>query len=344
MALTDNLVSYWKLDESSGNASDSVGSNTLTNSNVTYTTGIINNGALFDSTSDFLQIADGTQAGLDITGDLSYGCWINSSSLPASGAYQFILSKWASAGNQRGLHIYYYNNGGTLQFVIDLSNDGATADSKSFNYTLTTSTWYHIVFTFTAATSKYNLYINNSAQSEQTGSKTSIYNNTVPFSLGNEPSDTKNWKGTIDEVGIWSRALSSTEVTELYNSGSGIQYPFSTAITLVVGTMSLSLTYASVALKKAITVVADTMSLALTFADVTFGNAVTLVVDTMALTFSFASVTLNKIVKLVVDTMALVFTFAGVILNRIGWNNDTKPTSNWTEDSKPASSWTNDTK
>ena len=52
MALTDNLVSYWKLDESSGNAADSVGSNTLTNTNtVTYSAGKINNGADFERDS-----------------------------------------------------------------------------------------------------------------------------------------------------------------------------------------------------------------------------------------------------------------------------------------------------
>jgi hypothetical protein len=32
--------------------------------------------------------------------------------------------------------------------------------------------------------------------------------------------------GDIDEVGIWSRVLTSTEVTQLYNGGAGLQYPF----------------------------------------------------------------------------------------------------------------------
>jgi hypothetical protein len=35
-----------------------------------------------------------------------------------------------------------------------------------------------------------------------------------------------SFNGSIDEVGIWSRALTSSEVTSLYNSGSGRQYPF----------------------------------------------------------------------------------------------------------------------
>jgi len=39
---------------------------------------------------------------------------------------------------------------------------------------------------------------------------------------------TADFDGLIDEVGIWSRALNSTEVSELYNSGSGLAYPFTT--------------------------------------------------------------------------------------------------------------------
>lgn len=35
--------------------------------------------------------------------------------------------------------------------------------------------------------------------------------------------------GQLDEMGIWSRTLSGTEITTLYNSGAGIQYPFSTS-------------------------------------------------------------------------------------------------------------------
>lgn len=228
MALIDSIVSYWKLDESSGNAADSAGSNTLTNANVTYTTGKINNGATFDSTSDTLSIADASQSGLDITGNFSISMWVNFTTLPASGEYQYLYSKWASTGNQRGIHIYYYNPAGTRQLTVDLSADGSTAETIASNQSFSTSTWYHVVFTFTAATSKYNFYVNASALGEQTGAKTAILNNTAAASIGNEPTDTKNIKGMIDEVGIWSKVLSGTEVTELYNSGSGFSYPFST--------------------------------------------------------------------------------------------------------------------
>ncbi len=32
--------------------------------------------------------------------------------------------------------------------------------------------------------------------------------------------------GIVDEVGLWSRALTIAEVTALYNAGAGLAYPF----------------------------------------------------------------------------------------------------------------------
>jgi hypothetical protein len=34
------------------------------------------------------------------------------------------------------------------------------------------------------------------------------------------------YNGSIDEAGVWSRALSQADVTELYNGGAGLTYPF----------------------------------------------------------------------------------------------------------------------
>ena len=50
-SLLNGLVSYWKLDETSGNAVDNIGGNTGVNTNVTYAAGKINNGAVFNGTA-----------------------------------------------------------------------------------------------------------------------------------------------------------------------------------------------------------------------------------------------------------------------------------------------------
>jgi hypothetical protein len=339
VALTDNLVSYWKLDESSGNASDSVGSNTGVNTDVTYAAAKINNGGVFNGTSAVL--ACGTTS--IPTGDFSISLWFKLSDQTTNGMLFSICDNNATAINNR-IEVRA-NDAGAGQ--ISLSGWFSTA-----NYVLTNganyndSTLHHLVVMRSGA--NWSMYIDGSLVAGPTSkSNTALSINWVSMGVlryGATPTLTAYFKGTLDEVGIWNRALSGTEVTALYNSGAGFQYPFLTAYTLAVDTMALALTYADVTLTKAIKLIVDTMALTFNFADVMFGNAYTLVVDTMALTLTYADVTLKKAVKLVVDTMSLVLDFKNVILKKIGWNNDTKPTSNWTEDSKPASSWTNDTK
>ena len=56
------------------------------------------------------------------------------------------------------------------------------------------------------------------------------YNNNNPFRIGSytaadntTPSGLFN--GSIDAFNVWNRVLTATEVTELYNSGNGKQYP-----------------------------------------------------------------------------------------------------------------------
>jgi len=68
---TRGLVSYWKLDEQSGNAIDSVSGNTLTNNSVTYGDGKIGNGAVLNGSSGYLSITNSNQKGLGITGDMT---------------------------------------------------------------------------------------------------------------------------------------------------------------------------------------------------------------------------------------------------------------------------------
>src|SRR5258708_7847472 len=52
-AITDNLVSFWKLDEASGTRTDSVGSNNLTSNNsVGQSVGKVSNAAHFTATSN----------------------------------------------------------------------------------------------------------------------------------------------------------------------------------------------------------------------------------------------------------------------------------------------------
>lgn len=224
MALIDNLVSYWKLDETSGNAADPQGSNTLTNNNtVTYVPAVINNGADMElSSSQSLSITDGSQSGLDITGDLSVSMWIKPESITGDDA---LLTKFDSTGNQRSYAFTYFSTN-FLAFLT--SSNGTNAVQKSVAQTWVIGTTYYVSVVYDASAGSAEFYVDGSKiGSTQTGYHTSLHNGTAPFHLGAlNVTATSFFDGVMDEVGIWDRTLSAAEISELYNGGAGLAYPF----------------------------------------------------------------------------------------------------------------------
>lgn len=233
MALIDNISSYWKFDESSGDASDSVGSITLTNNgSAAYATGLINNGAdLEQSSNNYFSRADGD---LEPAGSFSYSYWIKPESLPGSGAEWGLWGKWNSTGNQRSYVSTLYNNAGTHQISAFIAGDGINNVGAFANSGMSTGNWYHIVYIFTASTS-LELYVNNSRIINVTTSvPAAAFNSSAEFRAGDfVSSGGLEFDGLIDEMGYWSKALSSAEVSELYNAGAGFAYPFTTPSTFI---------------------------------------------------------------------------------------------------------------
>ena len=222
MALIDNLVSYWKLDEASGNAADSVGSNTLTNVNsVTYTTGKINNGALTARTgSKYFSITDTSQSGLDFgTGDFTFNIWIKPSSIGAGDGF---FSKGAGGGNSQYWMRFNNNTGNVLTFLTS-QGAGETIVSTSAAG-ITTGNWYMLTFKRSGTT--LSIKVNAGTAVTATGTVRNC-DNTSAFLLGAGPGNIP-FDGILDEVGVWSRATTDAEDTQLYNAGAGFTYPFVT--------------------------------------------------------------------------------------------------------------------
>lgn len=222
-SIGQQLVSHWSLD----------GSTTLLDEQNLYDG--TNVGSTFDSagklnatrtmvTNDQIEFGDVFDFG---SSDFSIAAWINTNNLP--GTHETIVGKYWGTAAERSWW-FYVDSGGSIVGVT--SSNGTTTSIHTSTDTITTNTWYHVVWTKSGTTS--TLYINGTADSGGTGTvDSSCYNNVNETCIGgikkSDATRASNWDGEIDEVSIWYRVLSSTEVTNLYNSGSGLQYPFATA-------------------------------------------------------------------------------------------------------------------
>ena len=78
-AIIDDLISYWKLDETGGTREDIHGPNDLTDNNTVgnIDPGIISLGADFiAANSEYLSIEDGAQSGLDPANGVTVQAWV----------------------------------------------------------------------------------------------------------------------------------------------------------------------------------------------------------------------------------------------------------------------------
>lgn len=222
MSLTTNLLHYWKFDESSGNASDSVGSFTLTNTNtVTYSTGKINNGAYTTEAANNYLSANAPET---LEGDATVNFWAYISSFSTSSDAIYLRTVNPVWDN------YYMITSSNIKYQASSYNSGNQIGDSTWTNTFSTGTWYMITVLTTTSSYTSEVYVNGTSLGTQN------FNNSWP-STGKSPrvytsgsamyaSYPARLNGRIDELGVWSRKLSSSEITSLYNGGSGLQYPF----------------------------------------------------------------------------------------------------------------------
>lgn len=209
MAIT-TPVAYWKLDESSGNASDSVGSNTLTAGTVTYGAGKINNGVTFTTG---LTSATSPVTG---TGSWSISMWYKSST---TGTNKQLLLFGNSAQSAKTVIYIYTTPGNAIQ--VDTAGAGLITSSNTSSLN---GSYHHLVVT--SSGNSFNMYIDNT--SVGSGSTTGMNLGSNEMAIGYDNLNSRfAWGAQLDEVGFWNVVLSGAEITELYNSGAGNQYPFS---------------------------------------------------------------------------------------------------------------------
>lgn len=223
--LLTGLVAYWKLDEASGNAVDSHGSNTLTDTNtVTSASGKQGTARQFTgANSECLQIADNAALSMG-NFDFTIAAWVY---FDSGGGSPVIAGKFSGAGENREYALWFNSGAGYLSFII--SSDGTTGgqvyvDAAAFG-AIATGTWYLVIGWHDSVADNISIQVNNGSISSFLHSA-GVFDGAAPFVIGALGASSQYFDGRIDEVGVWKRLLTSTERGQLWNSSVGRTYPF----------------------------------------------------------------------------------------------------------------------
>lgn len=210
--VTNGLVAYWKLDN---NYVDSYGTNDGTSVLSTWTNGV-DGVALHASYAYTLNpdwnVACGRAGDLMPTSAVSVACWVQSTA--AQSSFGGIIKGPQDGPN--GGYILVIDSAEKIRFYIDQNGAGSWAYASG-NAALTEDTWYHLVGTWDGTTVK--LYVNNVLQTT-TGSASVISYGTVDSDAHMRWYTAKNMIGILDEARIHNIALTTNQISELYNEFS----------------------------------------------------------------------------------------------------------------------------
>jgi len=224
--ISTGLVGYWTFDEGSGTtANDSSGNGntgTLVN-NPTWLTGAnakIGNGAMsFDGVNDLVNIPDLGNIGAV----MSFSLWFKTISGPS---FPMI-----GVGRYRDCRIDYGPAGSfgcTLDGGVHLLSSGQANNDGN---------WHHAVFIVN--TSNQTLYIDGVQRGTTNYTSTESVPNSV--TIGNRFWVDYPYSGSLDDIRIYNRAITTSEVNQLYALGSGSNGGTSTSTsTTTISTYTVS--------------------------------------------------------------------------------------------------------
>lgn len=214
--LPSNLdqVGYWKMDESTGNLlidHSGKGNNAILQnvSSVSWTQGVQDLSLTLPGTINGFAMAPHNET-IDIVSAITISAWIKPNNIHT----RRIISKTGPNGYELGT-----SSQGKIEFSLNASSTGQfyTLGSEK-SYPTDGKTWMHVAATFDGTTSK--IYINGILDKSVTHPAFTIGSNTSPLYIGARQGNNR-WDGAIDDLRLYKRTLSSSEISILY-SGEGL--------------------------------------------------------------------------------------------------------------------------
>jgi len=170
----------------------------------------------FDGVDDRVEVNNTLGNGFS---ELSISTWVNyNNNVATSNQYHPIVAKVGSFGNSfllRNMRSGSSSNAGELHFMVLTPNGGFTAFS---GVVPSQNVWINVIGTYDGSNVK--IYIDGVLKGTASATGNINTNNTILF-LGDSGLGgfSHVFNGEIDEVSIYSRGLTQSEVTSIYNGG-----------------------------------------------------------------------------------------------------------------------------
>lgn len=212
LTLSDGLSAYWQF-EGDGTDSSGNGHDMTVNGDASFVTGILGQAVSLDGAGDYLRTTTDVLMGTEFT----MAAWIQPA---AYGSSQQIFSKGSTgetaSGNAKQIRL---SNG---EFSLLYEYGSGTNYEIESGWNAPISEWHHVAGIRDANGATY-IYVDGILYASE-------YNTTAPninspvSNIGQREGGTEFYNGLIDEVRVYSRALSQGEVGQLMATGENIRF------------------------------------------------------------------------------------------------------------------------
>lgn len=228
-SLTNGLTNYWQFDDANSNATFTTdivfGRNNGTpipTTGLIRDTGVIGQAYNFSGTSQWMMINNNISS---FGYNFAISLWIYPSNVP-DGATMFLKGK-DSPYNSLAIWLGQGDSNKGQKIELTYENQPAGGPLVNSGIIPKNGEWTHVMVN--QNNSGIYLWVNGSmtAMNTQLFAPTAgAYGvlNSTRFAKGFSSFAGVDWKGAIDEVAMWNRSLTASEIVDLYNGGVGITY------------------------------------------------------------------------------------------------------------------------
>ena len=219
--LQNGLLGHWPLDGNFSDISGNARHTSLSNANGSHTRfvkGKILKGLDLDGTDDYLSV--GHDSGIDLERTVSFSVWVQLDTI-GTGYTPLIYKGGGVGGGTRTYSLWIQNSNKYFHGTSADSSSQEQADSA--NNAISINEWFHTVLLVDRTNGFIRVYKNNALVANNTTRSTDSVTSQNSLLFGSTQESSSEYKkidGQIDDIRLYNRVLTTTEIALLYNSAN----------------------------------------------------------------------------------------------------------------------------